>query len=51
MRSLISMYLSMMLHQTGISLFLLVIFLFVAIYEDYLTIMNKRRTAHENKQD
>ena len=45
------MYLAVMLHQMGISLFLLGIFLFSAVYEDYLTIINKRKAAHENKQD
>ena len=51
MRSLISMYLSVMLHQIGISFFLLGIFLFIAMCEDYLTIINKRKSDHENKQD
>tara|TARA_B110000285_G_scaffold222238_1_gene276176 strand:+ start:1495 stop:1650 length:156 start_codon:yes stop_codon:yes gene_type:complete len=51
MRTIISMYLSMVLHQMGISLFLLFPFMFAAVYEDYLTIINKRKAAHENKQD
>ena len=40
-----------MLHQMGISLFLLSLFMFAAVYEDYLTINNKREATHENKQD
>ena len=51
MRTIITMYLAMLLHQIGISLFLLSLFMFAAVYEDYLTIINKRKAAHENKQD